>query len=210
MCGSKGLPSAPMGCHALGLEQGAQLAVDGRDALHPGRVARVRRHVLDGQVEVVRELEHPQQEPVAGEAASSGALLLGAALAGWRSRRGRAASRPRPPRASRQGGMPELRLELLERVGGCAGRAGRPSAAMRSSARLPPLRAAASRRGPRRGRLLGSAWGRRSSGRSCVQVIHQFVHQAAHVADRARWHADRPCAWDRARRRRRWPGRVRP
>ena len=76
----EGLALAAHGQHALGLEQAAQLAVDDPDALHPGRVAHVVGHMLDGQVEVVGELEDTQQEPVARGGREVGALLLGAPL----------------------------------------------------------------------------------------------------------------------------------
>ena len=54
--GSNGVPgSASIGGHALALEEQAQLAVDGGDALEPGVVGDRRRAGLDGPVEVVGE-----------------------------------------------------------------------------------------------------------------------------------------------------------
>ncbi len=74
--GSKGSPSPLHGLDALGFEQGTQLAVDGGDALHPGAVLGVLGNVLDGQVEVVGEVEHADEQTVAGDPGRLGPLLL--------------------------------------------------------------------------------------------------------------------------------------
>ena len=63
------------GGHALALEQEAQLAIDGGDALEPGVVGDRRRARLDGAVEVVGEDEHLADEVLAGEAEVAHPLL---------------------------------------------------------------------------------------------------------------------------------------
>jgi hypothetical protein len=64
----------------LRLEQHAQLAVDGRDALHPAVGGERLGHGLDGPVEVVGDGDDLAQERLVGQAGRGLPLLLGAAL----------------------------------------------------------------------------------------------------------------------------------
>ncbi len=66
--------------HALALEELAQLAVDGGDALRPRVVVELDGSRLDGPVEVVSEIQDLGDQVHAGEAEVALALLRGAAL----------------------------------------------------------------------------------------------------------------------------------
>ncbi len=79
LAGSKGAHRLD-GRHALGGQQGPELAVDGRDALHPGRALLLGRHVLEGSHEVIRYAEDLAQQALAGEAQLPEAVLLRAPL----------------------------------------------------------------------------------------------------------------------------------
>ena len=66
--GSNGRPGRRVdGGHAFALEQEAELAIDGGDALEPGVLGDRRRPRLDGAVEVVGDVEHLADEVLAGE-----------------------------------------------------------------------------------------------------------------------------------------------
>ena len=77
----EGVPGpASIGGHALALEEGAQLAIDGADALEPGVAGDRLRTRLDGEVEVVGEGQDLADEVLGGETQVALALLGGAAL----------------------------------------------------------------------------------------------------------------------------------
>src|SRR6185369_10463284 len=65
---------------ALAVEQGAELAIDGCDALDPGLVDAGLRPVLDGEVEVVGDGEDLADQALGRQAEHRLALLAGAAL----------------------------------------------------------------------------------------------------------------------------------
>ena len=65
--------------HALRLEQEAQLAVDGRDALDPGHLRQLGGHGLDGAVEIIHDRQDLAQQQFVGQPEQLLALLLRAA-----------------------------------------------------------------------------------------------------------------------------------
>ena len=136
------------------------------DAAHPGRAADVVGHVLDGQVEVVRELEDPPQQPVArqqrpGSARSSSTRRFRLAKSA------RARCQPASASSARATAAWSLRLELLEprdlcRGGGLA-RVERGDALLRA---LPPEAAR-----EWRARARGRAW---SPGATVDAIVHAY------------------------------------
>ncbi len=62
------------------LEEGAELAIDRRDALRPRVVGQLGRAGLDGPVEVVERVDHLEPQRVGRPARGRGTLLLGPAL----------------------------------------------------------------------------------------------------------------------------------
>ena len=76
--GVEGLVHRVDGRHPSDSRSARELALDGIDALHPGRRLLVGGHVLQGTREVVRDAEHLAQQRLAGERLPRVLLLLGA------------------------------------------------------------------------------------------------------------------------------------
>ena len=191
MCGSKGSPASPMGCTPSASSSAAQLAVDGADALDPGRAADVVGHVLDGQVEVVGDLEDARAVG-RWRGGQLAALLLRAPLVVGEVGAARCQPASDSPPGPRR--LPARACQLVDAVlpSGRAARVEGLDALLRAGPAALGL--------PGAGAPVGSVSGCRGSrsfDRSCVQVVHQFVHEAAARSGRSRWRGDRPCGWGR-------------